>query len=77
MKYFEARSLFEADAARLAARNHTEDDLSRTGIQALKKHENALTDYYEGKLKDKDMMELDTEIHLGIAASSHKTIISF
>ena len=64
---FEARSLFEADAARLAARNHTEDDLVKLE-QALNKHEIALTDYYEGKLKDKDMMELDTEIHLGIAA---------
>lgn len=71
---FEARSLFEADAARLAARNHTEDDLVKLE-QALKKHENALTDYYEGNLKDKDMMELDTEIHLGIAASSHNNFI--
>lgn len=76
---FEARSLFEADAARLAARNHTEDDLVKLE-QALNKHEIALTDYYEGKLKDKelkdkDMMELDTEIHLGIAASSHNNFI--
>ena len=42
---FEARSLFEADAARLAARNHTEDDLVKLE-QALNKHEIALT--YDG-----------------------------
>ena len=60
---FEARSLFEVDAARLAARNHTEDDLVKLE-QALKKHENALTDYYEWKLKDKDIdMKKETVLH--------------
>ena len=71
---FEARILFEADAARLAAQNRTGPDI--TFLQeALKKHENALPLYYEGKISADDMMEYDGEIHLGIAASAHNNFI--
>lgn len=71
---FEARILFEADAARLAAQNRTADDLERLHA-ALGNHENALTLYQKNKISSQSMMEYDSEIHLGIAASTHNNFI--
>lgn len=71
---FEARILFEADAAKLAAQNRTAQDLKRLQ-NALIQHENALPLYYEGKITAEHMMKHDNEIHLGIAASAHNNFI--
>lgn len=71
---FEARILFEADAARLAAENRTLADLDRLQ-ESLEKHEKALPLYYEGQISADCMMEYDSEIHLGIAASTHNNFI--
>lgn len=71
---FEARCLFEADAARLAAQNRTSQDLNRLK-EALMQHENALPLYYGGDISAERMMEYDNEIHLGIAASTHNNFI--
>lgn len=71
---FEARSMFEADAAKLAAQNAAVEDIIRLK-EALKQHENALPLYYDGKISAEQMMEYDGEIHLGIAASAHNNFI--
>lgn len=71
---FEARCLFEADAAKLAAQNRTSQDLNRLK-EALIQHENALPLYYAGEISAERMMEHDNEIHLGIAASTHNNFI--
>ncbi len=71
---FEARCLFEADAAKLAAQNRTSQDLNRLK-EALTQHENALPFYYGGEISAKHVMEHDSEIHLGIAASTHNNFI--
>lgn len=71
---FEARSLFEADAAQLAAQNRTLQDLEHLK-EALAAHENALPLYYEGEISAGHMMALDSKIHLGIAASTHNNFI--
>ena len=61
---FEARSLFEADAAKLAAQNRTSQDLEHLQ-EALSEHENALSLYSEGKISSENMMTYDHNIHLG------------
>lgn len=71
---FEARCLFEADAAKLAAQNRTSQDLNRLKA-ALIQHENALPLYDDGEITAERMMEYDSEIHLGIAASAHNNFI--
>lgn len=71
---FEARMLFEADAAKLAAKNRTTEDLEHLH-EALLEHENALTDFYAGKISAAKMMEYDNAIHLGIAASAHNNFL--
>lgn len=71
---FEARCLFEADAAKLAAQNRTSQDLERLK-EALIQHENALPLYYDGEISEEHMMGYDNEIHLGIAASTHNNFI--
>lgn len=71
---FEARILFEADAAKLAAGNRTSQDLKRLE-EALARHEEALPLYYEGEISAEAMMEYDNELHLGIAASGHNNFI--
>lgn len=71
---FEARILFEADAARLAAQNRTLQDLKHLR-ESLSEHENALALYYEGNISAEDMMMYDHKIHLGIAASTHNNFI--
>lgn len=67
---FEARVILEADAARLAAMNRTEDDL-QVMEAALQRHEETILLYYQKEVDVEVMMERDAEIHLGIAASSH------
>lgn len=71
---FEARILFEADAAMLAAKNRTDDNL-RDLKEALSQHENALASYFEGKTTAKQMMEYDNKIHLAIAVCAHNNFI--
>ena len=71
---FEARSLFEADAAMLAAKNRTTEDLKNLK-EALTNHENALALYLEKKINSKQMMEYDNKIHLCIALCAHNNFI--
>ncbi len=71
---FEARSLFESDAAMLAAKNRTAEDL-KTLKQALTQHENALVLYLEEKITPEQMMEYDNKIHLCIALCAHNNFI--
>nr|WP_302597978.1 FCD domain-containing protein [uncultured Cellulosilyticum sp.] len=71
---FEARSLIEADAARLAARNRTKEDLLHLE-KALIHHEMTLVLYEQKKVDAKEMMKCDGEVHLGIAASSHNNFM--
>lgn len=60
---FEARILFEADAARLAAQNRTSEDL-KCLQEALVNHEKALVLYHK-EISAEVMMEYDGAIHLG------------
>lgn len=71
---FEARSLFESDAAMLAAKNRTAEDLKKLN-EALTNHENALRLYLEEKISPKQMMEYDNKIHLSIALCAHNNFI--
>ena len=71
---FEARSLFESDAAMLAAKNRTTEDLKKLN-EALTNHENALGLYLEEKISPKQMMEYDNKIHLSIALCAHNNFI--
>ncbi|MGM9959859.1 MAG: FadR/GntR family transcriptional regulator [Allobaculum sp.] len=71
---FEARALFEADAAKLAAKNRTAEDLEHLH-EALLQHENALEDFYAGRISAEQMMSYDHAIHLGIAASTHNNFL--
>lgn len=71
---FEARILFEADAARLAAQNRTSEDL-KCLQEALVNHEKALVLYHKGEISAEVMMEYDGAIHLGIAASAHNNFM--
>ena len=67
---FEARSVVEGAAARLAARNATPEDISamETQINAM---EEAVPAYIEGKKRLADMLKLDDLFHLQCAAASH------
>ena len=67
---FEARSVVEGAAARLAARNATQEDLDamEAEIQAM---ESAIPDYINGNKRLVDMLELDDLFHLRCAAASH------
>lgn len=67
---FEARSVVEGAAARLAARNATPEDVSamEQDIQAM---ETAIPDYIDGKKRLVDMLALDDLFHLRCAAASH------
>lgn len=71
---FEARILFESDAAKLAAINRNEQDISFLN-EALFEHEQALSLYDQGKITEEEMMEFDGKVHLGIAASSHNQFL--
>lgn len=67
---FEARSVVEGAAARLAARNATAEDIDamEADIQAM---EEAIPDYIDGKKRLHDMLRLDDLFHLRCAAASH------
>lgn len=67
---FEARSVVEGAAARLAARNATQEDIEamEEDIQAM---EAAIPDYIDGKKRLMDMLALDDLFHLRCAAASH------
>ena len=71
---FEARILFEADAAKLAAANRTEQDLEQL-YDVLKAHEEAVLLHYEGSINAADMMDYDGAVHMGIAAATHNNFI--
>lgn len=71
---FEARILFEADAAKLAAVNRTEQDLADL-YRALESHEKAIPSYYAGSTSVEEMMEYDGAVHLRIAAASHNNFM--
>lgn len=71
---FEARTLFEADAAKLAASNRTNQDIDRLKT-ALEHHEHAIPLFYNGSLSVREMMDYDGEVHLGIAACSHNNFM--
>lgn len=71
---FEARSLFEPDAAMLAAKNRTAEDLKKLK-EALVQHENALELYLEEKITPEKMMEYDNKIHLCIALCANNNFI--
>ena len=67
---FEARSVVEGAAARLAARNATAEDIQamEEDINAM---ESAIPDYIDGKKRLADMLKLDDLFHLRCAAASH------
>ena len=67
---FEARSVVEGAAARLAARNATVEDMAamEEDIAAM---EDAIPAYIEGKKRLGDMLRLDDLFHLRCAAASH------
>ncbi|BCG57360.1 FadR/GntR family transcriptional regulator [Paenibacillus sp. URB8-2] len=67
---FEARVLLEADAARLAAVNRTDEDLS-TIKEAMFRHEETVRRYSEKEADIATVLECDNEVHLGIAAAAH------
>ncbi|MDD7282140.1 MAG: FadR/GntR family transcriptional regulator [Erysipelotrichaceae bacterium] len=71
---FEARSLLEADGAKLAARNRTKSDLENLH-DVLNQHEQATKQYYAHQISEEEMMDYDGKVHLSIAASSHNNFL--
>ncbi|KMO85990.1 transcriptional regulator [Megasphaera cerevisiae DSM 20462] len=71
---FEARILFEADAAKLAAVHRTPKDMQLLH-DIMKKHGAAVDLYYAGTISVEEMLEYDGAVHLGIAAASHNHFI--
>lgn len=67
---FEARSVVEGAAARLAARNATTEDIAALR-EDIRRMEEAIPDYIDGKWRLSDMLELDDLFHLQCAAASH------
>lgn len=67
---FEARSVVEGAAARLAARNATPEDISAMEAQ-INAMEEAVPAYIDGKKRLADMLALDDLFHLQCAAASH------
>ncbi len=67
---FEARVLVEGDAARLAARNATQEDLDALE-ELLTRMEQAVPAFEAGHVTLADMLELDDAFHLQCAAASH------
>ena len=67
---FEARAVVEGAAARLAARNATQEDIAamEADIAAM---EAAIPDYIAGHKRLQDMLALDDLFHLRCAAASH------
>lgn len=67
---FEARILAEGEAARLAARNATPDDLDKIS-RDLDLFDQAADLYQSGKINLAEMLELDELVHLGFAVAAH------
>lgn len=67
---FEARSVVEGAAARLAARNATPEDIFAMEAQ-INAMEEAVPAYIDGKKRLADMLALDDLFHLQCAAASH------
>ena len=67
---FEARSVVEGAAARLAARNATAQDIEALR-EDIRQAEEAIPDYVAGKKRLADMLALDDLFHLQCAAASH------
>ena len=67
---FEARALVEGAAARLAARNATDEDVEAL-YEEIDRMEEAIPAYIKGKKRLTDMLTLDDMFHLRCAAASH------
>ena len=67
---FEARALVEGAAARLAARNATDEDVE-TLYEEIGRMEEAIPAYIKGEKRLADMLMLDDLFHLRCAAASH------
>ena len=67
---FEARALVEGAAARLAARNATDEDVDAL-YEEISRMEEAIPAYINGKIRLADMLTLDDLFHLRCAAASH------
>ena len=67
---FEARALVEGAAARLAARNATDEDVEAL-YEEIGRMEEAVPAYIKGKKRLADMLMLDDLFHLRCAAASH------
>ncbi len=67
---FEARSVVEGAAARLAARNATEEDIAAMEVE-INAMEEAIPAYIAGEKRLTDMLKLDDLFHLQCAAASH------
>lgn len=67
---FEARSVVEGAAARLAARNAASEDITAL-YQEVERLEQAVPAYVRGEKQLADMLELDDLFHLRCAAASH------
>ncbi len=67
---FEARSVVEGAAARLAARNATTEDVAAL-YEEIERMEEAIPAYIRGEKELADMLTLDDLFHLRCAAASH------
>ena len=67
---FEARALVEGAAARLAARNATDEDVEAL-YEEIVRMEEAIPAYIKGEKRLADMLTLDDLFHLRCAAASH------
>ena len=67
---FEARALVEGAAARLAARNATDEDVEAL-FREIDRMEEAIPAYIRGEKRLADMLTLDDLFHLRCAAASH------
>lgn len=67
---FQARMLLESDAARLAALNRTQQDLTLLRF-AMNRYENAVRQFTGDLPALEKLMAYDNGVHLGIATASH------
>ena len=67
---FEARALVEGAAARLAARNATDEDVEAL-YEEIERMEETIPAYIKGEKRLADMLTLDDMFHLRCAAASH------
>ena len=67
---FEARLYMEADIARIAAEKARPDDILKIE-QAIKHHENSISDFEKGILSLEEMFILNDRVHMAIAEASH------